>query len=578
MKRCGKSLREQITGIGAYLQSATLLSLSVEQRNSLEQTTDKILHKLDSIEQGCLTMGLLGGTGVGKSTLMNALAGSVIAAASHRRPHTDHVLVYAHATAQVPDMAEGVGVPVSEIRHEAEAVRHIVLCDLPDFDSLVGTHRESVLIFLTHLDVLLWITSPEKYADGRFYELLRMVPKARANFCFVLNKADNLFAGPSLQSGYEQLESLTASYRLHLQRSGIDEPLVYALSAREALDGASFSPWNAFQAFRQYVFQQRDVKEMAAVKLANLDVEIEQMAGALRKELLQLESLQEILDATAQQFRDRRNAWSARGREVVAAWLAEHVPSDALARRADPAPLIGPGYALAIVMGRWQQAPADARSPWSPVRSEEAGRAFTSQVQWLREHLKALLLRRNLPGPYLEGLGDLFRTPGPVVDLDERFRTAAAVRLAGTPTPRLRFFRLRQWASYSGLFVLMLLTMGGEGPWRDVLTDPGVSSVLGLVLSFVHTLFSTKGLAALGSYALVSLFLAFRFTRRYKELLHRAGKRTLAALEAQLCDFWEQELDEVAEALDARRAQVRSQIEAIGRVAPARRHLNKDDP
>ena len=64
-------------------------------------------------------------------------------------------------------------------KNEAEAVRHLLLCDLPDFDSLLTGHREQVVQFLEHLDILVWTTTPEKYADERFYAFLREVPKAR---------------------------------------------------------------------------------------------------------------------------------------------------------------------------------------------------------------------------------------------------------------------------------------------------------------------------------------------------------------------------------------------------------------
>jgi len=41
-----------------------------------------------------------------------------------------------------------------------------------------------------------WIISPEKYADERFYEFLKIVPKAKQNFYFVFNKNENGFHDP----------------------------------------------------------------------------------------------------------------------------------------------------------------------------------------------------------------------------------------------------------------------------------------------------------------------------------------------------------------------------------------------
>ncbi|OPX41116.1 MAG: hypothetical protein B1H13_03780 [Desulfobacteraceae bacterium 4484_190.3] len=60
-------------------------------------------------------MGLLGGTGVGKSSLMNALAGSEIAATSHRRQHTDSVLIYRYVKTPFPSDLSVTSVPGKNI-------------------------------------------------------------------------------------------------------------------------------------------------------------------------------------------------------------------------------------------------------------------------------------------------------------------------------------------------------------------------------------------------------------------------------------------------------------------------------
>jgi len=38
-------------------------------------------------------------------------------------------------------------VPMHEIAHQAEAINQIILCDLPDFDSLIGDHSAQVQRF-----------------------------------------------------------------------------------------------------------------------------------------------------------------------------------------------------------------------------------------------------------------------------------------------------------------------------------------------------------------------------------------------------------------------------------------------
>ena len=192
-----QSLQEEIDQTIHLLDLSLLFSFTREERDDLRGKATDLSKKLASVEGGFLTVGLLGGTGVGKSTLMNALAGSEIASTSHRRPHTDDILIYRYVEATAVPNLTLAEIPWREITHQEKAIRQILLCDLPDFDSLVGEHSRRALDFMEHLDVLIWVTSPEKYADGRFYDLLEQVPKARQNFYFVLNKVDLLFDGNS---------------------------------------------------------------------------------------------------------------------------------------------------------------------------------------------------------------------------------------------------------------------------------------------------------------------------------------------------------------------------------------------
>ena len=124
------------------LADGPFFSMTSEERHALETEGQDLLRRLAAIESGFLIIGLLGGTGVGKSSLMNALAESEIASTSHRRPHTDHVLIYRHQKANpLPDLALN-NVPWREITHQGDAVQTIILCDLPDYDSLIGDYGQ----------------------------------------------------------------------------------------------------------------------------------------------------------------------------------------------------------------------------------------------------------------------------------------------------------------------------------------------------------------------------------------------------------------------------------------------------
>lgn len=140
-----------------------------------------------------LTVCLLGGTGTGKSTLFNSLAGKPISDVGTRRPCTldPVVLVHEDSTAQIADCpyfrTQGESTAVIVSHHEADTA-HLVLIDTPDFDSVEASNRlicENVFIIS---DVLVFVTSQEKYADLAGREMLEKARQWRKTTFFVMNK------------------------------------------------------------------------------------------------------------------------------------------------------------------------------------------------------------------------------------------------------------------------------------------------------------------------------------------------------------------------------------------------------
>lgn len=93
--------------------------------------------------------------------------------------------------------------------------------------------------------------------------------------------------------------------------------------------------------------------------------------------------------------------------------------------------------------------------------------------------------------------------------------------------------------------------------------NPGVGSILRLFVSLIHTLFSGKGLAALGSYALLNVFFGFRLYRRYGRLIDRAAEKVMDALKASLLDIWKGTLDDLENDLKELRAGINTQISTL---------------
>jgi len=546
--RTVEDLHRKLDQFRVLLGGDALLPLTPEQQRSLREDADKLSLKLHSMKESYLTIGLLGGTGVGKSTVMNALAGSEIASASHRRPHTDRVLIYSHEEAgpTIPQLP-GEELPWTLIVHRSDAMRQVLLCDLPDFDSLLGEHRERVIQFLEHLDLLVWVTSPEKYGDGRLYEFLAQVPKAKQNFVFVLNKTDLLFQDGSLEQGYQHLTRLAKTFQEHLKKQDLEQPRLYILSAREANLFEPLSPWNQFPSFKQEVFHRRDAKQIMAIKAANIDAEVLRLFSALEAEELKLTLFQQALAQSEKDLQDQRESWVQVGEEAIQLWLARRIKPAVQFYKRDPSHLVGPGYSLAIVLGSVQRnisgETARLLDPAKLQPPEEVTTSFRKRLEWVDEHLGHALLQRGLSSSFVEKTKRTINAEKRFESLGENFLNAVTLYIVEPPLPAFRLFKTLQWVSYLVVLAVLLIAVGGEKAWLDVLKTFGVSSILTLLISIINTLFSSKGLAALGSYVLLNLFLAFRFYRRYGTLLDRFSQKTLDALRKALSKAWGDCLD-----------------------------------
>jgi GTP-binding protein EngB required for normal cell division len=570
-------LRADLGRIHKSLAGGSLLPFSPEQQLSLLTGAQKLLDKLDHLAQGQLTVGFLGGTGVGKSTIMNALAGKSIASTSHRRPHTHQVLVYRHAAALLPNEVEQGTVSYREITHEAEPIRHIILCDLPDYDSLIDQNRAQVLKFLEQLDVLVWVSSPEKYADARFYEFLEMAPKAQQNFYFALNKADVLFQDNDANSAYASLTTMMNQFRQHVIQQGVSHPLMFAVAAREALQEETLSPWNQFATLRHQIFQQRDLKEIVAIKAANIDEEVQRFLRSIQTEFFSLETLQETLAVSIQELERLEPEWRDSGRNTLAVWIEQHVQPAWEAQPTDPYLLVGLGRRLAVMHQEWAKLlRSSAGGSSTPTGSPQASAALfpaevADQLAGHFRHLENRLVNRFLRQSAAPHFIARLKQDLSVQEAWERFTERTGNILATTighrpqaaQVPGLAVFRLGQYLAYSLCFGLFFWVLPGTGVWNQFLQQPGLTRLLALVLAMVERLFSPQGLAALLTLLLLQFSLAVKFHKRYKKLLRRRNQKIIDSLKDELGALWDDTFSRLLSTLKQFRTTMQEQIAAI---------------
>jgi energy-coupling factor transporter ATP-binding protein EcfA2 len=139
---------------------------------------------------------LVGGTGVGKSTLLNTLAGGSVSEASARRPTTDQPVGWVPRSAggEIDALLGWLGT-TNVLRHEDSRLGSVALLDLPDLDSIEPANRARVEELLPRVDGVIWVTDHEKYRDAVLHDdfLRHWLPRLDRQLV-VLNKSDRLGA------------------------------------------------------------------------------------------------------------------------------------------------------------------------------------------------------------------------------------------------------------------------------------------------------------------------------------------------------------------------------------------------
>ena len=540
MKNHTLDIQEDLDRIDKLLKQESLFSLTVRERQTLRAESKVLRQKFANIEGRFLTVGFLGGTGVGKSSLLNALARENIASSSYRRPHTERVLIYRHAEADPLPQAELGRVPWQEATHRADPIKALLLCDLPDFDSILTEHRVYVMAFLEHLDLLVWVTSPEKYADADFYDFLEATPKARQYFTFVLNKVDLLMASRDGNDAPDRIARVLKGFRGHLEKKGMEDPLIFALSAEDAGNSDQSASWNQFHLFRRHLLDQRSIKTITAIKAANLEVAVRKLLTPLERERDNLERVHRILRETIDLVKEKHPEWDRLGRQTLLAWMEKRYSDPIGLTPDDLSPLVGPGYALGLLLksvrgGRLH--PMESRGVLDFLPPEETIATLEKPFHWIQERLHQRFLRENLPSHLWEEVRDRINLEEAIPQLGQAL-SVTAEGFDGQKHLGLWGFRLNQYLVYGLLTFCLLAVLMGERALQEFFNNPGFGGFLGLFVAGIDTLFSPRGLAGLLSYALIGMFFSIRFYRGYARKMKAIARRHQLRLTEILARDW----------------------------------------
>jgi energy-coupling factor transporter ATP-binding protein EcfA2 len=223
-KEAALELKPLLAGLRAFVERTRRFPRLAERREALLSNL-RALEAQEGNLKGSLLVLLLGGTGTGKSTLINALAGREIAEASDLRPCTRRITFFTHEENDLAPIRAAIGPKDVLATHRDEGLRRKILIDPPDFDSTVRENRDVLEKILAVSDLVLVLADREKYRNDSLYRLLSP-HRGSKRFLFCLNKTDVLHDARVLED-----------FRASIAASGFESPEVIALSALAASRG-----------------------------------------------------------------------------------------------------------------------------------------------------------------------------------------------------------------------------------------------------------------------------------------------------------------------------------------------------
>lgn len=281
----------------------------------------KILDRVNSLRirlESPLVVATFGGTGTGKSTLVNALIGKEASESGRQRPTTTMPILLVH-----PDIeTTALGLDLSQFhvkRIDAPVLRDLIIIDCPDPDTSEAAESGSNLArlrsILPHCDVLLYVSTQQKYRSARIAEELADAA-AGCRLVFV-------------QTHAEQDSDVRDDWRRSLA-PGYQVPDMFFVDSRRAFteQAQGQRPSGDFGRLLELLTNQLGTSRRVAIRRANLIDLLEEALGVCRTdydgELPKIRTLLEVLDQQRTKLRDtltnqlrdellvNRNLWERR--------------------------------------------------------------------------------------------------------------------------------------------------------------------------------------------------------------------------------------------------------------------------
>jgi GTP-binding protein EngB required for normal cell division len=177
---------------------------------------------------------IAGATGSGKSSTFNAVTGLELSAVGVRRPTTSWATACVYGVDGAEDLLDWLGIPprhrvvrdsLLDSQRDDDAMRGVVLLDLPDHDSTEVSHHLEVDRLVQLADLMVWVLDPQKYADMAVHDrYLTPLATHRDVIVIVLNHVDTV--------PRDRLATMLTDIRRLLDADGLTGVPVIPTSAR----------------------------------------------------------------------------------------------------------------------------------------------------------------------------------------------------------------------------------------------------------------------------------------------------------------------------------------------------------
>jgi len=497
-----KKIKQNIQAIQAWSQDNVILSGT--QKDQFIQWCEDLSLKLEQASMTPLKIGLIGGTGVGKSTIINRLAGSEISVAHNKRPYTNKVVVYHFH--KISPQFDSDNPHMISCPHDRQEISHLVLFDFPDYDSHLSEHRLMVKEISQKLDVIVWVASPEKYADQAMIDMISTLIQSSKNYCFVLNKADQLQTDESAQ--------IIGHWHLLLSQAGIIEALIFSFSALNDHD-------DMFESFQHWLFKKRSEGELKAITRANIENQIKHKTKEIRQQI-DCQQIEIVVEDLNQQM-NKLNTFNNIRQKDILNMISPDAQTSIYQYLARQSRFIWPvGMAFGVI-GRMRQLPFNLPIYKVP---HDNGEFYLKTID------NAISQIQTFPAVPDSNISLLKEYRQFIATYQDPNQIAPLIGKIGFV--QSTYFWVKQWIVMCMPLLLFIIYLSGIYQLSSI-ESIGIGTFLGRCLQLVIKIFQTDGLIAMMSLLLIEFFLSMHLASGWHKKLAHQSEGLFHTLSINVC-------------------------------------------